>query len=251
MRRCGLALIVVIGGFVAFERAPVVAHKTVVSKFTFNKDVQPILVRRCLPCHASGSAVPLQTYADARVQSWPLRQALVSGRMPPYYAEPGDVALKDSEALSPRELDVLMTWASGGTPEGPARPSLPMPAHDSPAAPDNRQDIETIEVPADGLRLERDIQVLAVRAVTGPPGSRVRLVAVRPDGSRLHLIDLRIEPAWPRRYAFVRPIAVPAGSRFQGLLGAHDAALWRPLLGGPLTETTKIVSLSTVLELIR
>jgi hypothetical protein len=40
--------------------------------------------------------------------------------MPPWPADGGAAPLKGAQRLSPREFDVLMTWAAGGTPEGPA-----------------------------------------------------------------------------------------------------------------------------------
>jgi hypothetical protein len=112
----------VVAVVVAAERGGVLAHKTVNSKYTFNKDVRPILQRRCGQCHvADGVApTPLQSYEDARSHVWPITQTLISGRMPPWYGEPGNTALKHSQGLSARELDILLTWAAGGTPEGPA-----------------------------------------------------------------------------------------------------------------------------------
>ena len=111
--------------------------------------------------------------------------------MPPYYAEPGEVPLKDPWTLSPRELDVLMTWASGGTPEGtqgPAGVTRPEPAQaadskDVPLA-------QSLTVTAKGRQLDRSVRIAAVRSIGGTAGTRVRLVAVGPGGSRRHLVDL-------------------------------------------------------------
>src|SRR6185312_13269568 len=43
-----------------------------------------------------------------------------TGHMPPWYGDPGVAALRDDHTLSPRDLDVVLTWATGGTPAGPA-----------------------------------------------------------------------------------------------------------------------------------
>jgi hypothetical protein len=105
---------------IGWSTTRVAAHVTVVSPFTFYRDVQPILERRCDACHGDGGVAPtaLRQYSEVRSQSWPLRQVLISGRMPPWFAESGRAGVKAPQALTARELDVLLTWAAGGAPEG-------------------------------------------------------------------------------------------------------------------------------------
>jgi hypothetical protein len=251
MRRPHLLIAMVAIAVVGVERAAVDAHKTIASKYTFNRDVRPILDRRCSQCHAADAALPLQTYAQVRAQSWPLRQSLASGRMPPYFAEPGDVALKDPQTLSPRELDVLMTWASGGTPEGaavPVRASRTAPTFSASAeAPAGH----SFTVTAAGIRLEQATRIVAVRSIEGPAGAEARLFAVAPDGSRRHLIDVRIEPRWPRRYELARPVALAAASRIEAVVTPARAEFWRPLLGGPPRIDGPIAEFRAVVDVSR
>jgi len=47
-----------------------------------------------------------------------MREMLTVEAMPPWYADPSGPAVKNNHTLTPRELDVLITWASGGTPQG-------------------------------------------------------------------------------------------------------------------------------------
>ncbi len=113
------------------------AHVTIRSPYTYNKDVAPIVKRRCADCHFSGgiSWIPLDTYDELRTLSWPLRQSLISGRMPPWFGESGVATLREpTHALTARELDILMTWAAGGAPEGPAvsLPATPSSAQRTP-----------------------------------------------------------------------------------------------------------------------
>ena len=63
----------------------------------------------------------LMTYRDAYRWAESIRSELVAGHMPPWSADAGAASFKGARALSPRDLDVLVTWATGGTPEGPAR----------------------------------------------------------------------------------------------------------------------------------
>jgi hypothetical protein len=47
-----------------------------------------------------------------------MREMLVSEAMPPWYVDPFSPAVKGGHTLTAREIDILVTWASGGTPEG-------------------------------------------------------------------------------------------------------------------------------------
>lgn len=47
-----------------------------------------------------------------------IRENLVSEAMPPWYVDPTGPAIRNNRALSARELDTLVTWATGGTPQG-------------------------------------------------------------------------------------------------------------------------------------
>jgi hypothetical protein len=101
--------------------APVDAHKPVTSKYTFSEDVYPIVKEHCGGCHVTGGIAPmsLMTYEDARPWAESIRLELTSGHMPPWYGDPSVAPLRDVHKLSPRELDVVLTWVTGGTPPGP------------------------------------------------------------------------------------------------------------------------------------
>jgi hypothetical protein len=98
------------------------AHKPVTSKYTFWEDVFPIVKEHCGGCHVAGGIAPmsLMSYEDARPWAESIRLELTSGHMPPWYGDPGAAPLRDVHKLSPRELDVVLTWVTGGTPPGPA-----------------------------------------------------------------------------------------------------------------------------------
>jgi hypothetical protein len=108
------------------------AHKSVVSRYTFHRDVAPILRDRCGSCHVEGgNAAPLLTYAEAKADAWWIQQVVLSGRMPVWYADPLAAPFKGSRALSAREIDIITTWAAGNTPEGApvGNPAEPAAAH--------------------------------------------------------------------------------------------------------------------------
>lgn len=97
------------------------AHKPITSKYTFWEDVYPIVKEHCGGCHVAGGVAPmsLMTYEDARPWAESIRLELTTGHMPPWYGDPGVAPLRDVHKLSPRDLDVVLTWVTGGTPPGP------------------------------------------------------------------------------------------------------------------------------------
>ena len=100
------------------------AHKPVTSKYTYTEDVYPIVSRECGACHSPGGVAPMSllTYDDARPWAESIRLELASGHMPPWFGDPGFAALRDAHKLSPRDLDVVLTWVTGGTPRGSVLP---------------------------------------------------------------------------------------------------------------------------------
>jgi hypothetical protein len=94
------------------------AHKPVTSKYDYNRDVFPLLRDHCSRCHVEGGAAPmsLMTYKDAVPWGESIRNELTAGRMPPWPIDPRSPAVKGMHPISPRDVDVIVTWTSGGTP---------------------------------------------------------------------------------------------------------------------------------------
>ena len=104
-------------------RARLRAHKPVTSKYTYTEDVYPIVKEHCGGCHVGGRH-RADVAADVRrgARPWADRSVWSSraGHMPPWYGDPGVAPLRDVHRLSPRDLDVVLTWVTGGTPPGRA-----------------------------------------------------------------------------------------------------------------------------------
>ena len=96
------------------------AHKPITSPYTFNEDVFPIVKEHCGSCHFAGGVAPmsLMTHADAVPWGESIRAELMAGHMPPWRIESAPGRFRNVQGLSARELNVLLTWASGGTPPG-------------------------------------------------------------------------------------------------------------------------------------
>jgi hypothetical protein len=107
------------------------AHKAKISPFTYNAEIFPLLRDKCGRCHTDGGPAPmsLMTYnADGGgAVAWAesIREMLLSGAMPPWYADPTGPAVRNNHALTARELDMIITWAIGGTPHGDLTKKIP------------------------------------------------------------------------------------------------------------------------------
>jgi hypothetical protein len=110
--------------------ATVDAHKAKTSPFTYNNEIFPLLRDKCGRCHVEGGPAPmsLMTYdKDGGAVAWAesIREMLLAGAMPPWYADPTGPAVRNTHGLTPRELDEIITWATGGTPHGDLTKQLP------------------------------------------------------------------------------------------------------------------------------
>jgi mono/diheme cytochrome c family protein len=105
---------------VALAIAPTQAHKPITSKYNYNADVFPIFRDRCAACHVAGGVAPMSllTYKDAVPWAESIREELLAEKMPPWYVDAAGVRVKGAQAISPKEIDTIVTWATGGTPEG-------------------------------------------------------------------------------------------------------------------------------------
>jgi hypothetical protein len=90
------------------------------SAVTFNKGVFPILQRNCQVCHRPGEAAPMSflTYETARPWAKAIKQAVVTGKMPPWFADPSYGSFRNDPTLKGEEIAILAAWADNGAPEG-------------------------------------------------------------------------------------------------------------------------------------
>jgi hypothetical protein len=119
------------------------AHIGITSKFTYNADVYPIFLNRCGRCHIEGGVGPMSLvkYEEAFPWAESIRTELMSAY--PDVSSEGQTAKNDPHdfvkiahrQISARELDIVLDWTRGGTPEGDkgARPDTPVFKNDWPA----------------------------------------------------------------------------------------------------------------------
>jgi hypothetical protein len=96
------------------------AHKPITSKYDFNRDVFPLLRDHCGSCHVEGGPAPmsLMTYKNAMPWAEAIRDEITTGRMPPWPVDATSPSVQGGHPITSREINMIVVWASGGTPEG-------------------------------------------------------------------------------------------------------------------------------------
>jgi hypothetical protein len=97
------------------------------AKPTFYKDVLPILQNRCQECHRAGEIAPTSfvTFNETRPWAKAIREAVLSKKMPPWFADPAHGKWKNDRSLSQQEIETLVAWVDSGAAEGSAEEGPP------------------------------------------------------------------------------------------------------------------------------
>ena len=97
-----------------------IAAPNTTTSVTFNKDVLPILQKNCQSCHRPGEIAPMSLidYKDARPWAKAIKAAVVSQKMPPWFADPKYGHFSNDRRLSEAQINTLVAWADNGAPEG-------------------------------------------------------------------------------------------------------------------------------------
>jgi len=201
-------------------------HKPVTSKYTFNEHVLPIFREHCGACHVEGGAAPmsLTTYADARPWAESIRAELVAAHMPPAQAESAVGPFRNGRLMPPRALDVVLTWATGGTPEGPPAAGPPETKAPRPDWPLGPPDV-TIPIPS--------AVTLAPRALETTEEFRLPSAAL--EGHAVRAVDLKPgTPSMVRRAIFF--VQTRQTESNTGLPPDHVIGIWSP--GGDIVAPT-------------
>jgi hypothetical protein len=87
---------------------------------TFNKDVLPILQKNCQMCHRPGEVAPMSflTYESARPWAKAIKAAVLSKKMPPWFADPHYGEFRNAPKLTQADINTLAAWADTGAREG-------------------------------------------------------------------------------------------------------------------------------------
>src|ERR1051325_10948810 len=121
-------------------------------RVTFHEHVEPILQRNCQSCHRPSQIAPMSflTYAGTRPWARAIKEAVITRKMPPWFADPQYGPYLNDHSLKQSEVDTIVKWVDAGAPEGEVKdaPSAVQWADGWSIKPDIIVDGPTTEVPA-------------------------------------------------------------------------------------------------------
>ena len=184
-------------------------------RVTFNRDLAPIVLRSCAPCHHPGEAGPfsLLTYGDVKSHARQIADVTQKRLMPPWLPEPGEWKFNDDLHLSPEEIALFRKWVDDGMIEGVSA-DLPAVPHFNPGWHLGEPDLilhadSPFEVPASGSDVYWNF-------IFRPPLEKtrwVKAVEIRPGERRLvHHANLIVDRSESSRRQEKSP-----GSGFPGM----------------------------------
>jgi hypothetical protein len=97
---------------------------------TFSKDVARIFYRHCVQCHHPNDIAPMSLvdYQSARPWAKAIREAVVTRKMPPWFADPRHGDFANDARLSAQEIETIKSWVEGDAPQGDPRDLPPAPS---------------------------------------------------------------------------------------------------------------------------
>ena len=151
---------------------------------TFYKDVLPILQKNCQTCHRPGQIGPMSllSYKEARPWTKAIKAAVLTKKMPPWFADPQYGHFNNDRSLKPAEIETLVAWADGGGLEGDSKDApapIQWPDEGWQIQPDVVVDLPAYSVPARGVKeweqlaipapFKEDTWVTSVEILPGQP----------------------------------------------------------------------------------
>ena len=154
---------------------------------TFTHDVAPILFKSCVSCHRPGELAPmsLQTYAEVRPWARGIRDKVVSGEMPPWFAtdaRPGH--FKNDSRLMQDEIDTITRWVAAGAPQGDPSDLPELPTFFEGwelGEPDLIVTLDEVTVPAEGTDYYPNLS----HTLDIPEKRWIRAIEVRPSNRKV------------------------------------------------------------------
>src|ERR1035438_5331158 len=170
---------------------------------TFNKDVLPILQKHCQECHRPGEMAPMSLldYTAARPWAKAMKTAVVTEKMPPWFADANVGHFANDRRLSKAEIDTLVSWADNGAPEGDKKDApAPLTFHEG----WNIQPDMIIEMP-------KDFHVAATGTINY---QNIRVTAHFNEDKWVVAAEMRAGN--PKVVHHMRAIVLPPGSTWMG-----------------------------------
>ena len=199
-------------------------HDIITTAITYDKDISRIVNAHCASCHhPGGMAFSLMTFADARPWAVAIKEETLRRRMPPWGAIKGFGEFRNDQALTPEEMERIVSWTDGGVPEGEPK-DLPEPP--------KSLEPETFHHAKGELSATGDFALNHAFTLDGlwpeqlPEKGSFQITAQLPDGSiqpLLWLKDYKMEFGHP--FLFQMPLNLPAHTVIHGIPPGAKIAL--------------------------
>ncbi len=207
MRRCLLVLAVCFAAQ---------AHDIITTSITFSRDISRIVNSHCASCHhPGGMAFSLMTYANARPWAVAIKEEILRRRMPPWGAIKGFGEFRNDQALTPEEMERIVSWTDGGVPEGEPKDMPPPPKSLEP---------EKFHHSKGELSIGGDFALTRALTLDGlwpeqvPEKGSFQITAQLPDGTIQPLLWLRdYKMQFGHPFLFQTPLNLPARTVIRGI----------------------------------
>lgn len=154
-------------------------------------------------------------YRQARPWVVAIREEVLLRHMPPWGAVKGFGDFRNDQALTQDEMDMIVTWAEGGVPEGEPK-DLPKPPKFDPP-PKAAAAKGAILLTGGDHQLKSKFTLDGIEPVTVPE-EPIKIIAELPDGSIEPLLWLQdYRPEFAHKFLLRKPIALPARTVIRGV----------------------------------
>ena len=199
-------------------------HDIITTSITWTRDISRIVNNHCASCHhPGGSAFSLMTYSDARPWAVAIKEEILRRRMPPWGAIKGFGEFRNDQALTPEEMERIVSWSDGGVPEGEPK-DLPEPP--------KSLERETFRHPKGELSVSADFALTRAITLDGlwpekiPEKGSFQIIAQLPDGSVEPLLWLQdYKQQFGHPFLFRTPLNLPARTVIRGIPPGAKIAL--------------------------
>ena len=98
----------------------VAAHEGSPSRYNYKRHLRPIFVTHCGGCHHTGGVGPMSLLDYQSAVPWAnaIKMQVLGEQMPPWLPADGIGSFQHARSLSPEEVDMIVDWTVGLTPEG-------------------------------------------------------------------------------------------------------------------------------------
>jgi hypothetical protein len=212
------------------------AHDFVTTPVTWNREIARIFYSRCVACHQEGGqAFSMMEYRETFPWRTAIKEEVLERRMPPWGAVKGFGDFRNDQALTPEQIELITSWAQGGSPEGEAK-DLPSKEHLDELmkesvwfAAESRADLHGY---AGGIETSGDFKLIRPFLLDGlfpknvPVDESIQILAELPDGRVEPLLWLSgYEPQFAHPFLFRTPLALPAGTMISGIPSGSTVVL--------------------------